>query len=125
MGLDSVQRIQIAISAMELRSERAVTCLPNGGESCRVFFRKKVFSIPCALRRRVQEGLADVQEISNGFLGLAVDPERFHELLEESAKLLDSREEDWNGWARDLGMGHLPYKDFLQLLAVNAVWFLR
>jgi hypothetical protein len=125
MGLDSVERIQSAISAMELRSERAVTLLPNGGESCKVFFRRKVFSIPCALRPQVREGLAEVQPISNGFLGLAQDPERLRKLLEESAKLLDVREDDWNGWAREMGMAHLPYKDFLQILATNAVWFLR
>jgi hypothetical protein len=111
------------MAAIELRRKHAVTCTRAGLDHCEVFFREFLYSAPLEIETRLRECVDHLQEIENGFIGLAKNPEEVLGLIRSCARRVEDRRENPEAWLPG-GMEDPFEKDYIMFsLALRALPF--
>lgn len=118
-----IDRIRSAMAAMELRHKAAVTLRRVGLEHCEVFFRESLFFAPLEVEMRLRARLDRIQEIENGFIGMAQDPEEVWGMMSTCAGRVEDIRENPDAWVPG-GMSDPSEKDYIMFsLALRALPF--
>ncbi len=123
--MDYLARIRSALSAMELRRQTAVTLLVNGGDYCKIFLRNRIYTVPLTAKEILEQSLYNVHQLSAGFVGLALEPDGVQTIIAALAESIEAQEDEWEKWSEEWGLDHLSYDEAMQIVAINAVWFLH
>jgi hypothetical protein len=121
---EQIRRIEKAVNAMEMRTETAVSCI-SGQTELTVYFKNDIFCIPHSRRDEIEELIEEKHCFDFGFVGITHDPDNLRNTLIAGAELIETQQEDWRSWAREVGAGELQRNDVLQVLALSAVGFMK
>ncbi|AFM27115.1 hypothetical protein [Desulfomonile tiedjei] len=119
--IERLERIENAVSAIELRDKFAITCIFSSENSCRVHYRKSKFIVPRVLCAQLMSDIEALVHIQNGFMGLVKDSRNLAEYFSEHATQISTDREEWNTWIQNLGQVEVSYYDAMKLIALQAV----
>jgi hypothetical protein len=119
--IERLERIENAVSAIELRDKFAITCFFSSENSCRIHYRKSKFIVPRSLCAHLMSDIEALVHIQNGFMGLVRDSKDLADYFSEHATHISTDREEWNTWIQNLGQVDVSYYDAMKLIALQAV----